>query len=723
MDSRLKKIAMDFGDRDFAIAYINGEVFRARTHAACINKYLMSKSIECLNANRRRPDLSEINLLDNEDVDELLTHHDQEDLQILKDNITQLGFAHAVDGSNEDSGNYEEDGKYIYVEQTTLYNVDFNTVVNAIKQSYPDYEIRIEETEEKVAKLKKASMDFDNRYFALTYIDGEVLKGSTHAACINDYLISKNIKHLNTNKYRPHIDDINLLDNEDYTFTHNTEEDLQLIKNNIKTLGFAHVTEKGVFVEQSTLYNVDLNTVANAIKQSYPKYNVYIEETEEKIARLKKLNKNIKLAWTYETDTDENKNNIRKFAITYIDGEIFTGYTHYECIQKYLNQFNIQDDNNCQLAFAYMHVDGNVYLGSDMMQNLTQSDLPMISKKLKEEFPSSDILLDTVDSMSTKHKKIAKLHKSAMDVGDRDFAVAYIDGEIIEGPTHSACINEYLNSKNKKLNDTYYRPNLNLLKNKDFNNEDDLLENDEKEDLESIRDNIRQFAFAHGLDGRYDLHRKETDGKEIYIEQNTLYNVDLNVIIMAMKQKYPDYDILISETNKKIAGLRKVSWLEGYDKDRLEAIVYINGKVYSDRNHSGAICQYYEETDDQSDDYNVAVGYLCSDGNIYLAMDTLRNISGDDMDDVLLKIKEKYPNNDILQDSFYNKSDSNNGKKLARLKKCADEISNPNMGINWNDDMWNTYDEKLVKKQDTGLHKEWEFEEPTDNPEWIMQQD
>jgi hypothetical protein len=154
MKSRLKKLAMDFGDRDFAIAYINGEVFRSRTHANCINKYLMSKSISCLNAVRYRPDIKDIDKLDDENVDKILTQYDQEDLAIIRDNITQLAFAHAVDGSNEDSGHCEEDGKHIYIERDTLFNVDFNTVVNTIKQAYSEYTIYDEETETKVARLK-----------------------------------------------------------------------------------------------------------------------------------------------------------------------------------------------------------------------------------------------------------------------------------------------------------------------------------------------------------------------------------------------------------------------------------------------------------------------------------------------------------------------------------------------------------------------------------------
>lgn len=150
MKSRLKKIAMDFGDRDFAIAYIDGEVIDGYTHVNCIEKYLMSKSKGCLNTGRRRP---KVKLIDTPEFEELW-ENDQEDLQTIKDNIKQLAFAHVADGSNENSGHYPEDGKHIYIERDTLHNVDFDTVVRTIKQTYPEYTIYDEETETKVARLK-----------------------------------------------------------------------------------------------------------------------------------------------------------------------------------------------------------------------------------------------------------------------------------------------------------------------------------------------------------------------------------------------------------------------------------------------------------------------------------------------------------------------------------------------------------------------------------------
>lgn len=163
MVSRLKKIAMDIGERDFAIAYINGEIFSARSHASCINEYLNVHSNDGLNSARFRPDMKLIDDIENiKNMDVIISPSEIEDLKIIKDNIEQLAFAHVVDGSNEDSGHWPEDGKHIYIEQNTLFNIDMDSVVNAIKQAYPDYNIYIEETEEKIARLKKNAEDSTN---------------------------------------------------------------------------------------------------------------------------------------------------------------------------------------------------------------------------------------------------------------------------------------------------------------------------------------------------------------------------------------------------------------------------------------------------------------------------------------------------------------------------------------------------------------------------------
>lgn len=626
--AELKKTAMDFGDRDFAIAYINGEVFRARTHAACINKYLMSKSVECLNASRRRPDLGEINLLDSADVDELLTHHDQEDLAILRDNITQLGFAHAVDGSNEDSGYSEEDGKHIYVEQNTLYNVDFNTVVNTIKQIYPEYDIHVEETEEKVARLKKSAMDIQDRNCAICYIDGEFIEAYTHSKCIDEYLHEKG-KSLNESKFRStmfdSIDeefDFDQLNIPDFK-KQELKQDIETIKNNISQIVFAHkvCNKNSIYIEQYTLYNIDISTSTGLFKTQYPDYDIYVEETEEKVAKLKKV------------ATDVNN---RDCAICYIDGEFLNGYTHGQCIDNYLKKThdkNLNDSHNrpiefypdydkpenldlsdletddieliknniSQIVFAHQLNNGNIFIEKTSLYNI---DINSAIKLFKQQYPNFGIYIDETEEKVANNSRLRKISRS--DYNDRDpkdGAIVYIDGEILARNSHAVCINEYLEAKfDKSLHDKRCRPiGFDPQFNDDDDDDDEFYRDDSDiEDMNNIKNNIKEMAFAHKNDKNY----------SISIEEDSLYNMSLEKAANAIKAAYPDYTIY----------------------------------------------------------------------------------------------------NDLTKE------------KVARLKRIADENYAPN-GIMWNDDMWDTYDEQLVKKQDSGLHKEWNFEEPTDNAEWITQQD
>lgn len=61
-------------------------------------------------------------------------------------------------------------------------------------------------------------------------------------------------------------------------------------------------------------------------------------------------------------------------------------------------------------------------------------------------------------------------------------------------------------------------------------------------------------------------------------------------------------------------------------------------------------------------------------------------------------------------------------KKISRLKKVALDSTYvaPN-GVIWNDDIWDTYN-NMNQKQKSNISREWKFEQPIDNPEWILRQ-
>ncbi len=128
------------------------------------------------------------------------------------------------------------------------------------------------------------------------------------------------------------------------------------------------------------------------------------------ISRLKK----IKQAWLSETDSK------RKFAITYVEGQIYTGYTHFDCVNQYkLDNNDKRSDNELKIAFAYMAEDNNIYLADDCLFNYNESDLSNIAQAIKQEFPNSNIYYDSTEHFDTElndeHEQIARLKKVSED--------------------------------------------------------------------------------------------------------------------------------------------------------------------------------------------------------------------------------------------------------------------------------------------------------------------
>lgn len=120
----------------------------------------------------------------------------------------------------------------------------------------------------------------------------------------------------------------------------------------------------------------------------------------------------------------------------------------------------------------------------------------------------------------------------ARDILDRDCAVCYIDGEFIEGNAHHLCIKKYVK--------------------RHCENENDI------DCIESCKSNIKQMAFAHLLYSYTDNEDSYYNVKGcIYIEQNSLVNIDMNTASQLFKKQYPEYDICIDETDEKLAKQRR----------------------------------------------------------------------------------------------------------------------------------------------------------------------
>ncbi|MDF2533951.1 MAG: hypothetical protein K0R18_108 [Bacillales bacterium] len=112
---------LDVYNRDAAIAYINGQVFLADTHAQCVGLYL-----------------------DEVDSDKDLDNYQNRpsDSQLEQVDVKRIAFAHLL----EKAKGIDYKGLIvlqpgIYVESITLMNVTMDEVTNTIKQSYPQYDV------------------------------------------------------------------------------------------------------------------------------------------------------------------------------------------------------------------------------------------------------------------------------------------------------------------------------------------------------------------------------------------------------------------------------------------------------------------------------------------------------------------------------------------------------------------------------------------------------
>lgn len=100
-------INTDYGNRDLAISYINGELYEGDTHKDTLQEYL--------NNNKMNVELDH--------SEGFVQYYEQEDVNL------PMGFASLINGT---------DGKtYIAIYNETLFNITLNDFVNVLKIKYP----------------------------------------------------------------------------------------------------------------------------------------------------------------------------------------------------------------------------------------------------------------------------------------------------------------------------------------------------------------------------------------------------------------------------------------------------------------------------------------------------------------------------------------------------------------------------------------------------------
>lgn len=178
-----------------------------------------------------------------------------------------------------------------------------------------EYEKLINLINARVEKFKRficAKHGYDSRTSAFLYIDGEIMMGDNHPDMISDYLAQK--KEYGKGIIKQYCDShgfdeektTNVLNEFERTgelpsaiYRDFTEWDRG--NNRIKNLqdialAFGHVEdhEGAIYLETNSLVNVDVRTVALAIKSEYPGYDVYDDDSKtedgyKKIAKIAEI--------------------------------------------------------------------------------------------------------------------------------------------------------------------------------------------------------------------------------------------------------------------------------------------------------------------------------------------------------------------------------------------------------------------------------------------------
>jgi len=327
--------------------------------------------------------------------------------------------------------------------------------------------------------------DLSNRDKAICYINGVILEDDTHAKCIQEYINEYGTQDdIDEDFFRPLFDG-----SEDYN---------DILEENIKSIGFAHIVEdeSAIYVEEFSLVNLSLNDFVKKLKSIYPNYEIYSDDTSDKI---EPKSVSIKEAATKRKIVDMRK---PKKKIISSNGR--------RLIDMRKTKKQIISSNGRKLI--------------DM-------------RKTKKQTASSNIKI--VDMRNPKKQTVSnnikivdmrKSKKRTAGFSNRDFAIAIVNGKVYNGDTHGTAITEFL-------------------KDMGISDEMEFYDRDEMNDV--FGPNFAyQFAFAHAV------------GDSIYIEEDTLQNINITQAAELIKQEYPDYKICDSKNkvvlNKKNRILERI---------------------------------------------------------------------------------------------------------------------------------------------------------------------
>jgi len=450
-----------------------------------------------------------------------------------------------------------------------------------------------------------------SRDYAVLYINGKVLRGSDFMPLLNDYL-SENGKMQDfildfidknpsvADKYEDENDvkkDIEIAEKQNKLPTAISRElgefDREYGFNTGYKIAFAHEANNGIYIETDSLINCSLDDVVYAIRSKYPNYKIFDDNScfmtseDEKDYKqivadiigvdnyLVSINHEVFYGDNYfdaienyfvehgaakkfnvyfvETFINENKDTMLDKAKKQGDFGIIL-----DEVEKYLNDSRIA--MGLPMAFA-KEQNNTLFIDTNKLYNTTMQDA---INDFKTEHPEMQIFDISNGEFLAKRKnkrkysfKRLKKRISYHGIGNRDSALVYIDGEIIKGYIHPEIVQEYLDKNN-----LLYQVNKDYIESHDCYSD---MSDEEKNELATemtdagmitleLHNDMSEFnrsenmpdiaglpvAFAHLDDGN------------IYIDSNSIQNVDLNTVMNAFKREFPNSSIYKEDNNDEL---------------------------------------------------------------------------------------------------------------------------------------------------------------------------
>ena len=457
-----KQARHDIENRECAILYIDGEFYEDLSHADCLAQYNKAHNID----KKKR------------------TNYRKNNFDEIAEEDHKIAFAHKTNEQTtvDDFMNDADPTDHIFIEERTLVNITLTEAAEAFKKQYPDIPIYNDDTNdeefpseyEKLASgrkdfrkmvnridlrnkrkdlRKKADHDAYNRECAILYINGEFYEGRSHADCLTAYKEANGEKSDQKNLIRSKNFDEDTLNENKIAFAHK-------VLDNYSEDDYENYVDKEnfIFIERNSLSNITMDEAVTAFKAQYPNIKIFDDDSNddeeaypEQYEQLASERKDFRkfanrrdLRKVAEHDVDS-----RDEAILYVDGQIFFGETHGECMNEFLSSkdeslYNTYDrfptlmrpdlldrdsitednyddeedyqedkdmltvyDNAKEYAFAHL-VDDEIYIEENSLYNLSIEEA---TKKIKDLLGDgykyyNDDLSDKNDD--TGYKRLAK---------------------------------------------------------------------------------------------------------------------------------------------------------------------------------------------------------------------------------------------------------------------------------------------------------------------------